>query len=347
VVEGLEERALMSSGPFLSRTNLVSDQAGHAMIHDPNLVNAWGIGLSPTGGAFWVSDNGTSVTTLYSGGVNGQPFQKVPLTVTIPRGSPTGQVFNPTNDFVIHSGAMSGPAVFIFAGENGTISGWNPTVPPPPPSMQAQVGVTFPKDVFKGITLGNFHGQHFLYAADFRHGRILVLNTNFKPVRLAGTFHDPTIPTGFAPFDVQNINGRLFVTYAKQLPGGHDDAKGPGNGFVDVFSTGGVFLKRLVSHGPLNSPWGLAMAPSDWGKFAGALLVGNFGNGEINAFNPVNGHFLGTMMNNHHTPLVIDGLWGLTFGNGVSAGKKDVLFFSAGPHEESHGLFGSLTFVRQ
>jgi uncharacterized protein (TIGR03118 family) len=199
--------------------------------------------------------------------------------------------------------------------------------------------------VFKGITLGTFHSQHFLYVTDFRHGRILVLNKNFRPVRLPGTFHDPKIPAGFAPFNIENINGQLYVTYAKQLPGGHDDAKGPGNGFVDVFSRGGFLLRRLVSHGPLNSPWGLAKAPSDWGKFAGALLVGNFGNGEINAFNPINGHFLGTMTTKSGAPIVIDGLWGLTFGNGVSAGQKDVLFFSAGPSEESHGLFGSLTFM--
>src|SRR5262245_16633625 len=330
-VEGLEERTLLSTGVFVRKTNLVSDQPGKAAILDPDMINGWGIALPPTSGNFWVSGNGSGKALVYNGDVNGVPFKKNSLVVTIPGGKPTGQVFNNTSDFVVHSGTAMGPAVFIFASESGQITGWNPTVPLPPPSTQAQMGATVPDAVFKGLALGSTNGQNFLYAADFKGRRIRVFDKNFAEVSLAGNFRDKKIPRSFAPFNVQNIGGKLYVTYARRGPGGEDDVEGEGNGFVDVFDTNGMLLKRLVQHGLLNSPWGVAIAPDGWGKFSGKLLVGNFGDGTINAYNPNTGRFVGTLMNRAGRPFHIDELWGLQFGNGVTSGASNVLYFSAGP----------------
>jgi uncharacterized protein (TIGR03118 family) len=344
MVEGLDDRLVLAHG-FFRRLNLVSDVPGLAAITDPNLVNAWGIGLAPSAGAFWVSDNGKDVTTLYTGDVNGQPFMKNSLVVSIPGGKPTGQVFNGTSDFVVSSGLFSGPALFIFASESGQITGWNPAVPLPPPSTQAQNGVTVSGAVFKGIALGNDGTRNLLYAADFKNRQIRVFNGSFSATTVPGGFVDPRIPGNFAPFNIQNLGGKLYVTYAKQAPGGEDDAHGPGNGFVDVFDMNGNLLRRLASRGPLNSPWGLALAPPGLGKISNKLLVGNFGDGRINVYNPNSGRFLGQLANRAGRPIKIDGLWGLTFGNGVSAGQSNVLYFAAGPDDEAHGLFGSLTEV--
>jgi len=338
----LEERSLLATGTFFVKTNLVSDQPGKAAVLDASLVNGWGIALSPTGGNFWVSANGTGKGLLYAGDVNGVPFQKNSLEVSVPGGKPTGQVFNGTSDFVVHSGAAMGPAVFIFASESGQITGWNPAVPMPAVSTQAQNGVTVPGAVFKGLAIGSANGQNYLYAADFKNKSIRVFDTNYSEVHLGGSFQDKKIPKNFAPFNVQNLNGKLYVTYARIGPGGEDDKAGPGNGFVDVFDTNGTLLKRLDQHGLLNSPWGLAIAPSGWGKFSGKLLVGNFGDGTINAYNPNNGHLVGTLTNRAGQAYHIRGLWGLQFGNGVTAGAADTLYFSAGPNGEAHGLFGSL-----
>ncbi len=342
MLEGLEDRRLLAGG-FFQRANLVSDQAGVAAIQDPDMVNGWGIALSPTGGNFWVSANGSDKAVLYRGAVGGIPFQKNALVVTIPGGRPTGQVFNSTSDFVVSSGMSSGPAAFIFASESGQITGWNPNVPPPSPSTQAQAAATVPGAVFKGLAIGSFNGQNFLYAADFRHNRIVVFDGHFNRTFLPGRFRDRHLPAGFAPFNIQNLGGKLYVTYAKQDADKEDDVAGAGNGFVDVFNTDGTFVRRLISQGDLNSPWGLALAPGNFGRFSNALLVGNFGDGRIHAFNPNNGHERGTLKNRAGRPVHIDELWGLTFGNGVTAGESNVLFFSAGPDEERHGLFGSLT----
>ena len=344
--EHLETRCVPATAvtTVFQQTNIVSDQPGMAQILDANLVNAWGIGLNPNAGAFWVSDNGKGVTTLYSGGVNGHPFTKVPLTVTTPGGDPTGQVFNGTNDFVVSGGGNSGPAFFIFATESGIISGWNPNVPPPAPSTQAQTEITIPGAVFKGITLANNGQGNFLYAADFHGGTIDVFDKNFQMVTLAGKFKDPFLPAGFAPFNVASINGRIFVTYAKQDPAKHDDVPGAGNGFVDMFDTNGHFMRRIASRGVLNSPWGMVVAPSSFGAFANDVLVGNFRDGHINAYTTT-GRFMGQLRDVTGQLLTIDGLWGLMFGNGVSAGDKNTLFFSAGPDGEQHGLFGSLSPV--
>jgi uncharacterized protein (TIGR03118 family) len=309
------------------------------------LINAWGIGLSPTTGAFWVSDNGTGKTTLYVGDVAGSKFANAGLVVS-GLGNPTGQVFNPTTDFKISAGGATAAAVFIFVSEDGSITAWNPGVPPPGPSTQAQVVVPASNAVFKGVTIAtNTIGSktgNFLYAADFRDNKVDVFDGTFKATTLDGTFTDPTLPAGFAPFNVENLNGKLYVTFAKQDAAMHDDVRGPGNGFVDVFDTSGKFLQRLVSNGNLNSPWGLAIAPAGFGGFGGDLLVGNFGDGHVNAYDPTTGTFAGTLKNTDGDILTIDGLWGLTFGNGVTAGDKSTLYFTAGPGGENHGLFGSL-----
>jgi uncharacterized protein (TIGR03118 family) len=329
---------------FYQQANLVSDQPGVALIHDPNLVNPWGIALSPTGGAFWVANNGTSTSTLYLGDVNGSPFLKAALTVTIPGGSPTGIVFNSSSDFVVGSGASSGPAIFLFASQTGFITGWNPAVPPPPPSTFAQVGATADA-VYTGLAIGTAGGANFLYAADFENGKIDVYNKDFQLVQLAGSFSDPNIPNSFSPFNIQNLGGNLYVAYAQQSHDDPDEETGHGSGFVNVFDSSGHLLQRLILGNHMNAPWGLALAPSDFGPFSDALLVGNFGNGHIQAFDPDTGKFLGSLADASGKPIAIDGLWGLTFGNGVTAGDRNALYFAAGPDDETHGLFGSLRFV--
>jgi uncharacterized protein (TIGR03118 family) len=324
------------------RVNLVSDVPGAAQVTDPNLVNPWGMSASPTS-PVWVSDNGTDVTTLYAGGVQGMPFGIVPLVVNIPGGAPTGQVFNGSSGFVVHSGSDSGPALFIFASEAGVISGWSPAVPAPAPSTQAQVAATTPGAVYKGLALARAEHGDRLYAANFSAGTIDVFNKHFAPVHRHGAFVDHRLPDGYAPFNIQELDGRLFVTYAKQDADKVDDVPGHGHGFVDVFSPNGRLLRRLISRGPLDSPWGLAIAPRDFGRFSRDLLVGNFGDGKIHAFNR-HGRLLGTLHNQHHDAITIDGLWALRFGNGV-AGSRHTLLFSAGPDDEAHGLLGAIHHV--
>jgi uncharacterized protein (TIGR03118 family) len=324
-------------------TNLVADQAGSAPQTDPNLVNAWGISLSQSGGNFWVSANGTDKSTVYSGDVNGSPFSINPLVVTIPGGAPTGQVFNSSSDFVVTSGAASAPALFIFAGEDGTISGWNPGVPPPATSTAAQVGATVPGALYKGLAIGNNGSGNHLYAANFATGTVDVFDGSFNKVTLAGSFSDPGIPAGFNPFNVANLGGTLYVAYAKKEAGGDDDEPGPGNGYVSKFDLNGNFLGRLVTQGHLNSPWGMIIAPSSFGKFAGTLLVGNFGDGWINAYSPTNGSYKGALRTKAGAIIAIDGLWGLAIGNGTTAGDTSAVYFAAGPADETHGLFGKIT----
>jgi uncharacterized protein (TIGR03118 family) len=321
-------------------TNLVSDQPNVAVVQDPNLVNAWGLAAGPNT-PLWVSDNGTDVTTLYSGAVGGSQVTVVPLVVSIPDGAPTGQVFNPTGGFQLTEPGGNHAALFLFASEHGTISGWNQQLMP---LTSAQRVATSPGAVYKGLALANTGAGPMLYAADFHGNKIDVFDSQFMPVHRPGAFVDPRLPDGFAPFNVQEIDGKLYVTYAKQGPTG-DDVAGPGNGFVDVFTPQGSLVRRLVSRGLLNSPWGVAIAPADFGRFGGALLVGNFGDGRIHAYDAHTGRFLGTLRDDHHQPITIDGLWGLRFGNGV-AGSPTTLLFSAGPGDESHGLLGTLDAQR-
>jgi uncharacterized protein (TIGR03118 family) len=245
----------------------------------------------------------------------------------------------------VTSGMSTQPALFLFASEAGRITGWNASVPPPPPSMQAQTAVTVPGAIFKGLAIADTASGPRLYATDFHHGTVDVWDASFAPVTRPGAFHDPAIPARFAPFGIQAVNGDIVVTYAKQDADAEDDVAGPGNGFVDVYDTDGTLLRRFASHGPLNSPWGVALAPQGFGRASGALLVGNFGDGRIDAYDPVSGRFIGALRDGHGRRIAIDGLWALRFGNGV-IGTPQTLLFTAGPDGESHGLFGELTTAR-
>src|SRR6266508_2281859 len=311
--------AARQPGNAYHQTNLVSDLPGLAQLTDPDLVNPWGMAAGPTTPA-WVADNGTDKATLYPGFVNGSPIQKAGLVVGIPGGAPTGQVFNPTPGFVVRSGDASGPARFLFDSEAGLVTGWNPGVPPPPPSTQAQVGASVPDAVYKGLAIADTAAGTLLYAADFHHARIDVFDQ---------------------PFNVQEVGGVLYVAYAKQDADAEDEVAGPSLGFVDAYGTSGQLLRHLVEHGQLNAPWGLALAPAGFGRFGGALLVGNFGNGRINAYDPGTGGFLGRLRHEDGSPIQVEGLWALRFGNGVT-GDPTTLLFTAGIDDEAHGLFGAI-----
>ncbi len=322
-----------AAGNRYQQDNLVSDVAGVARHTDANLQNAWGIAFNPT--AFvWIADNGTKVSTLYDGLGNPQS-----LVVSIP-GPPTGIVFNAfTKDFVLTKDGKSGPSVFIFATEDGKIAGWAPAVDPKNALAAAQNASA----VYKGLALAGNGSGNFLYAADFFGRKIDVYDRSFKPVNMAGGFVDRSLPANFAPFNIQNIQGDLYVTYAMRKPGDTDETKGPGLGFVNVFDANGHLLRRVASRGALNAPWGVALAPASFGKFANRLLVGNFGDGTINAFDARSGDFSGQLRGVNGRTLKIDGLWGLSFGNGVLNQPTGTLYFTAGPDDEKHGLYGAIT----
>jgi uncharacterized protein (TIGR03118 family) len=329
-----------SPGSRYRQTNLISDIPGVARITDPNLVNPWGQAASPAS-PLWVADNGANVSTLYSGGINRSIPQIVPLVVSIPKGAPTGVVFNPTTDFVVHTNKGSAPANFIFDSESGRITAWSNTVS----GTTAKTEFASNDAVYKGIALASSGGANFLYAANFHQGTIDVFNGRFMKVKLSGGFLDSRIPAGFAPFDVQLLAGELYVSYAKQDAAKHDDVAGPGNGFVDVYDTSGHLRRRLISHGDLNSPWGLVLAPKSFGTFGGDLLVGNFGDGAIHAYDPTTGAEKGQLINTDGNPIQINGLWALRFGNGTFA-NRGTLVFTAGIGDESHGLLGEITPAR-
>ena len=346
-----------------TQTNLVTDMGSSAPVTDSNLKNAWGLSRN-TGSPWWVSDNGTGVSTLYNiaGTTSTLAATVNPLVVVIPpphgstsTSTPTGQVFNGSADFTLAPGI---PALFIFVTEDGTISGWNPGFDSAHPNNAALKVDNSPNAVYKGVTTGDVDGVRYLYVANFRSGHIEVYDTNFKAVTSSSSsdgdhqgnfseesFDDGKIPEGYAPFNVQNIGGSLFVTYAKQNAARHDDVAGEGFGFVDIYSTTGKLEGRL-EHGPwLNSPWGVVWAPRDFGEFSNRVLVGNFGSGQIAAFNGFTGKFIGLMQNPNGTTVAIDGLWALAFGNSANAGPYNALFFTAGPNAEANGLFGALTAV--
>ena len=315
------------------QSNLTSDLPGVAANLDPNLSNSWGIAFGPTT-PIWIADNHSGLATTYNGA--GQPL---PTQVTIPPplggmppAAPTGTVFTDTGFFGSH---------FLFATEDGTISAWTSGN-----NAVLEVDNSAAGSVYKGLA----RNGTTLYAANFNSGHIDVFDTNFAPITVPGGFVDPTIPAGFAPFDIENIGGSLYVTYAKQDAAKHDDVAGPGNGFVDIFDTNGNLVKRLISNGPLNSPWGMALAPAGFGSFGGDLLVGNFGDGMINVFDPNTGAFIGTISDPNGTPIVNQGLWGLAFGNGTNGAGTNELFFTAGipgpgGKVEDHGLFGAIQEV--
>src|SRR4051812_31836174 len=299
-----------------TQRDLVADVPGAAELADSSLVNAWGLAFGPTTPA-WVADNGTDVSTLYSGAVGATPVAKVPLTVSIPGGAPTGAVFNGSTGFVVHSGSSSGPARFLFSSEAGTITGWNAAVPPPPTSTQAQTAVSVPGAIFKGLAIADTATGPQIYASDFHNGAVDVWDANFAPVQRPGAFTDPALPAGYAPFGIQSVNGGIVVTYAKQDADAKDEVAGRGKGFVDVYDTAGSLLRRFAARGALNAPWGIALAPQGFGRASGALLIGNFGDGRINAYDPVSAKLLGGLRDQHGRRLAIDGLWALEFGNGV------------------------------
>jgi len=338
------------------QVNLVSNLPGVAPLTDADLVNAWGLAASPgtdqaPGSPLWVSDNGSDKATLYNNGT-AATVSKVGLTVDVTGAAPTGQVFNTDtnpNDFVVtDASGHSGRALFIFDTENGTIDGWSPGVGvasgATPPSKVTEVARDNGANaVYKGLAIAQASDGHtYLYATNFRSGRVEAYDSTFTPVELpGGLFVDPKLPTGYGPFGIQEIGGQLYVSFAEQDAALHDDVAGQGNGFVDVFTNDGAFVKRLITRGQLNSPWGLALAPAGFGKFGGDLLVGNFGDGNINVYNPNNGARVGDLRQPNGRPIVIDGLWGLRFGNG-NAAKTGELIFSAGPNHESDGLLGKI-----
>jgi uncharacterized protein (TIGR03118 family) len=335
-----------AAGDFYQQRNLVSSGAIPAENQDAHLVNSWGLAFNPFGFA-WVADNGTGVSTLYDG--DGKPQS---LVVQIPPpangssggsgGTPTGIVFNGSNDFVVKQGQASGPSRFLFATEDGVIAGWAPNVDATHAIAVVDNAVATGA-VYKGLALSAGGKGSMLYAADFHNARIDVFDGSFRPVTLAaGAFTDPGIPAGFAPFGLQAIAGNIYVAYAKQDAAAHDDVPGRGLGYVDVFDPNGTLIRRLVSRDGLNSPWGMALAPAGFGKFAGRLLVGNFGDGTIHAYDFGTGRFVGTLKDAGRRPIRIDGLWGLAFGNGFAGQPVNTLFFAAGPNDEKQGLYGRI-----
>jgi len=329
------------------QTNLVSDQPGVALLQDANLVNAWGLSASPTS-PIWVANNGTATSTLYTGFNPAPPVNKVGLTVAIPGGAPTGTVFNSaagTGAFPVTDGTVTAPAAFLFATEDGAIVGWNPTVGlaagQSPPSTMAEVATTVDGANYKGLTLGNTNQGPRLYAANFTQKRIDVWDGSWTMLDEPGAFTDPMLPDTYGPFNVQVIGNRLFVAYAQVDPESGDEVAGPGRGFVDVYSLKGKLISRLISHDGLNAPWGLVRAPGNFGAFSRDLLVGNFGNGRIHAYDIKTGEMLGTLQDPSGKPIEIDGLWALRFGNGTM-GTHRTLLFTAGIADEDHGLFGEI-----
>ena len=324
---------------LLSTKSGVSPAASNV---DPNLVNAWGLSRS-SGSPWWISDNGTGLSTLYNAA--GTPQS---LVVTIPgakegaKSAPTGTVFNYTTDgFQVMPGFK---AIFLFVTEDGTIAGWNPGIP-----GKATTAVIAKnrsgRAVYKGCTLATTRFGTFLYVTNFKTGRIEVYDSGFHRIPGLFNFHDQRLPRGFAPFNIQNVGGNLVVTYAKQQEGSDDEAHGPGLGRVDIFNPFGRLLARL-DHGPfLNAPWGVTEASSDFGAFSHRLLIGNFGDGKIHAFNAVSGDFEGTLRDSAGAALTIDGLWALSFGNNGTAGSAIELYFTAGPNDENDGLFGKIVPV--
>src|SRR6266516_2727104 len=331
--------AAFSRADSYSQTNLRSDLPGVATYTDPNLVNPWGMAPNSSGTVIWVNDNGTGVSTLYN--QDGTVVSSLPL-VTIPTAARNKDVGNPTEIvrigtafFQVTKNEVSAPARFIFVSEDGSISGWNPALNPNDQAHAIAIAVDngtnlgSKRAIYKGATLGVANGHNFLYVTNFHTARVETYDENFQQVNPT-CFVDATLPAGYAPFCIRNINGKIVVTYALQDAKKEDDVAGPGNGYVNVFDTSGKFIRRLVSKGHLNAPWGLALEESD------ELWIGNFGDGIINNYDPTTGAFLGTINRADGTPLQFDGLWDmLVLGDGV--------YFTAGIADEEHGLFGLIT----
>ena len=339
-------------------TNLVSDGAVPAAHTDANLKNPWGVvfnGGGPLLAPVWVANNGTNTSTLYDGNGAGVPLSLpipnplLPFVFNIPAGqngdaAPTGIVYNATSDFVV-AGVVPVPpltaaASFIFSGEAGTIAAWT--------TGDLTNAMTVYDDgaggaIYKGLANASNGTANFLYATDFHNNKVDVFDKDFKKVAAPGGFVDPSLPVGYAPFGIQAVANKIYVTYAQQkAPDNHDEVDGAGLGYVDLFDADGNMLQRVVSGGPLNAPWGIALAPKDFGSFSDALLIGNFGDGLINAFNPANGAFLGSLSDASGKPIAFPGLWGICFGNDVMSQPHNTLFFAAGINDEADGLYGRI-----
>jgi uncharacterized protein (TIGR03118 family) len=355
-----------AAGPGYKQTNLISDLPGVAAVTDHHLLNPWGLAFFPGASPFWINENNAGLSALYF--ADAVAFPALP-SVIIPAptspvgGTPTGIVAN----FFVGIGAFEipnpadpthpfGPSLFIFDTEDGTIEAWNVN-PPVSPGIPNPLTAVIVVDnsagggptgaVYKGLALGaNVTNGPLLYATNFRSGNVDVFDTNFHQVTLSGSFTDPDVQHGYAPFGIQNINNQIWVTYALQDKPKHDPVNKPAHGFVSVFDTDGNLVQHFAQHGHLNSPWGLAMAPASFGKFANDILVGNFDDGKINAFDPKTGHWLGALSAPDGKPLVNDGLWSLTFGGALnsdgSTSSPGTLFFSAGLNDETDGLFGRI-----
>ena len=324
------------------QVNLVGDNNEyHPMRIDPNLVNGWGISFAPSGPA-WVSSEGRGVSVIYNTlGNDVRPPVAIPSPGATTGGHPTGQVFNGTSDFKLPNG---NPARFIFAGADGVISGWNGG------NAAIKMVDDSPNAVYLGIALASNGGANFLYVANFSEGKIDVYDKNWADVSMP--FRDHHLPRGYSPFNIQNIGGKLYVMYAKVDPVTHDEQVGPGNGVVDIFNTDGTLMKRFVTRRQLNAPWGAALAPDGFfkgeeegddddkhGDLHNVVLIGNFGDGRINAFNS-KGDFVG-QLRTHGKPIKIEGLWGISFAPATAITiDPNWLFFAAGPDNEEHGLFG-------
>lgn len=355
-----------SKGTGYAQTNLISDIPGLAQVTDPNLLNPWGLAFFPGLSPFWINENNAGFSALYF--ADAVPFPFLPSVIIPPpppstsNGTPTGIVANlfvASGAFpIVIGGTDFGPSLFIFDTEDGTIEAWNinpPVAPGIPDPLSAVIVVDNSQGgaatgaVYKGLALGmNAANGPLLYATNFRTGKVDVFDSNFKSPTppLTGSFTDPKLQAGYAPFGIQNINGHIWVTYAKQDAPKHDPVNKPGHGFVDIFDTDGNLLTRFAQHGHLNSPWGQVMAPASFGQFAGDILIGNFGDGVINAFDPQSGKWLGSVTDSNGRPLVNDGLWALTFGGALNSdgtvSSPDTLFFSAGLNDEVDGLFGTI-----
>ncbi len=352
--------AMMPAGstttPY-AKSELVANTAGSmALTVDTNLVNPWGLSIpGGTTDPAWVANNATWASTLYDGKGVAQPATG-PLAVSLPPNAagtefgPTGIVYNArASDFVVSAGGAAAAASFLYDGEAGLIAGWSPGV-------NKTQAITAYADaggaVYKGLAIAMNGGNQYLYATDFHNAKVDVFDVHFAKqasTAAAFTFSDPAIPPGFAPFGIQALNSgangatQIFVTYAQQAaPANQDNLSGAGLGFVDVYDTNGQLIKQLIARGPLNAPWGLALAPADFGTFSNALLVGNFGDGWVNAFDPQSGMFLGTLSDAQMTPIATPGLWGIAFGNDAAHQPHNTLFFVAGTNNQTGGLYGRI-----
>ncbi|NRR31732.1 TIGR03118 family protein [Oxalobacteraceae bacterium] len=325
--------ALPVAASTFAVSSLVSDSASGAAHSDARLLNTWGIAFNPNG-FVWVGNNGSNSSTLYDG--NGVPQS---LVVSTPA-APTGIVFNSSSDFKVSLNGVSAASPFIFSTEGGAIAAWSPSV-----SLNNAIQVVdggAGKAVYKGLAIASYNGANYIYASDFHNGRVDVFDASFNKVTLPGSFMPPSLPASYAPFGIQALGGKIYLSFAQRGAAGDDDVHAAGAGIVDVFDTAGNFLKRLVSGGALNAPWGLAMAPANFGAVSGKLLVANFGDGKINAYDPETGAAAGALGDAAGKALVIDGLWGIAFGNGLNSQPANTLFFTAGPADETHGQYGRI-----